>query len=418
MGEFMRQYWIPALLSTELPDPDSAPLRVRLLCENLIAFRSTSGRVGIFANACPHRGASLFFGRNEEDGLRCVYHGWKFDVTGACVDMPSEPAESNFKSKVSARSYPCIERGGLVWTYMGPRTTPPDLPDIEPNMVAQGSVRAGMIECNWLQAIENNMDTSHAGFLHFGAIPVNSPDPEFIKAYPDDWKNYIVYKSPKFNVINAPYGASYAASRPADDEGETYYRIMNFLFPFFTQSPTNDLVGGACAFSATVPVDDEHTISFGMRVGRPVIPPGNNPSVPNSTDWLGRFRPAITSATDYNIDRELQSTDKTWRGYTGISTSVPEQDRAITESCGVIADRSIEHLGTTDSMIIRVRRRLLEAVKTFQEAGEIPGAFEPGIYRQRSGHIVLSNGVDVWEATRDLREAFRRTEEEAPRINV
>src|SRR5687767_13345462 len=135
MGDLMRQYWIPAVRSDELPAPDCPPMRLRLLGENLIAFRTTSGAVGIVANACPHRGASLFFGRNEEEGLRCVYHGWKFDVRGACVDMPSEPAESNFKNKVRTLAYPCRERNGIVWAYMGPRTSAevPGLPDLEAN---------------------------------------------------------------------------------------------------------------------------------------------------------------------------------------------------------------------------------------------------------------------------------------------
>src|SRR4051794_2051992 len=138
MGNLLRQYWIPALTPGELPSPDCPPLRLRLLGENLIAFRVTSGDVGIIENACPHRGASMFFGRNEEEGLRCVYHGWKFDTTGACIDMPSEPAESNFKNKVKARSYPCIERNGIIWTYMGPREVPPPLPDIEANLQCEG----------------------------------------------------------------------------------------------------------------------------------------------------------------------------------------------------------------------------------------------------------------------------------------
>src|SRR5229473_7045091 len=134
MGNVMRRYWMPALLSSELPQPDSDPVRVRLLGEDLIAFRDTNGAVGLVANACPHRGASLFFGRNEEEGLRCVYHGWKFDFTGQCVDMPSEPAESNFKSKIRATAYPCVERNGVVWAYMGPRETPPPLPEWLPNL--------------------------------------------------------------------------------------------------------------------------------------------------------------------------------------------------------------------------------------------------------------------------------------------
>jgi phenylpropionate dioxygenase-like ring-hydroxylating dioxygenase large terminal subunit len=170
MGNLLRRYWTPALLSTEVPEPDSPPVRVRLLGEDLIGFRLTSGKVGLIANACPHRGASLFFGRNEEEGLRCVYHGWKFDETGACVDMPSEPAESNFKTKVRARAYPTQERNGIVWTYMGTREVPPPLPDIEANLVPadRNAVRKALRECNWMQALEGDIDTSHLGFLHFG----------------------------------------------------------------------------------------------------------------------------------------------------------------------------------------------------------------------------------------------------------
>ncbi|MGH2470069.1 MAG: Rieske 2Fe-2S domain-containing protein, partial [Chloroflexota bacterium] len=150
MGGLMRQYWIPTLLSSELPAPDCDPLRVMVLGEQLIAFRDSNGKVGLVANACPHRGASLFFGRNEDCGLRCVYHGWKFDVSGECVDMPNEPAESNFKHKVRAVSYPCVERGGVVWAYMGPRSTPPPLPDFEPNMLpnSEHTVWVTQQECN------------------------------------------------------------------------------------------------------------------------------------------------------------------------------------------------------------------------------------------------------------------------------
>src|SRR5215471_5691997 len=163
MGTFMREYWLPAFLANELPEPDSDPMRLRLLGENLIAYRTTSGTFGLIANNCPHRGASLFFGRNEEEGLRCVYHGWKFDVDGRCVDMPNEPAESDFKHKVKAVAYPTQERNGIVWTYMGPRSEPPPLPDLEPNMAPKAQLHAGAIQrnCNWLQALEGDIDTSH-----------------------------------------------------------------------------------------------------------------------------------------------------------------------------------------------------------------------------------------------------------------
>src|SRR3954451_14295781 len=160
-GNMIRQYWIPALKSEELPSPDCPPTRLRLLGENLIGFRATSGAVGIIQNSCPHRGASMFFGRNEEEGLRCVYHGWKFDVTGACVDMPSEPAESNFKNKVRTVAYPCLERNGIVWTYMGTRSTPPALPELLPNLDPECRVGKSMRECNFMQALEGDIDTIH-----------------------------------------------------------------------------------------------------------------------------------------------------------------------------------------------------------------------------------------------------------------
>ncbi|MDB6083476.1 MAG: aromatic ring-hydroxylating dioxygenase subunit alpha, partial [Gammaproteobacteria bacterium] len=168
MGNLIRQYWIPVLLSTELAEPDGKPARVRLLGENLIAFRDTAGRVGLVGNHCPHRGASLFFGRNEEGGLRCVYHGWKFDVSGRCVDLPNEPADSNYKDRIHHVAYPCRERNGVVWTYMGPRKEPPPLPDFEWNMQPDNVpfMWKNFRACNWTQAMEGDLDSSHANFLH------------------------------------------------------------------------------------------------------------------------------------------------------------------------------------------------------------------------------------------------------------
>src|SRR5438309_3192555 len=163
MGQLMREYWVPALLSSELPQPDSDPVRVLLLGEQLIAFRDSNNNVGLIQNHCPHRGASLFFGRNEEAGLRCVYHGWKFSTDGTCVDMPNEPAESDFKHKVKAVAYPTQERNGIVWAYMGARQTPPPLPMLEGNMLPEGEwqVTAIQRECNWFQGLEGDIDTSH-----------------------------------------------------------------------------------------------------------------------------------------------------------------------------------------------------------------------------------------------------------------
>src|SRR5947209_835283 len=153
MGDVMRRYWMPALLSSELPQPDSDPVRVRLLGEDLVAFRDSNGQVGLLQNNCPHRGASLFFGRNEEAGMRCVYHGWKFDTSGQCIDMPNEPAESDFRTKVKAIAYPTIDKAGVVWAYMGPQQNQPPLPDFGTESLPREQWRASKTQtyCNFVQ---------------------------------------------------------------------------------------------------------------------------------------------------------------------------------------------------------------------------------------------------------------------------
>jgi len=176
-GKLMREYWIPALLTSELEKPDGNPLRVRLLGENLIAFRASSGRVGLIQNACPHRRASLYYGRNEQDGLRCVYHGWKFDVTGRCTDMPLEPPENNFKDKIRVTAYPTAERCGVIWAYMGLRTTPPPLPEFEANLRPDTTIQMAMRECNWLQGLEGDIDTGHVALLHLGGVKLQDTRP-------------------------------------------------------------------------------------------------------------------------------------------------------------------------------------------------------------------------------------------------
>ncbi len=262
MGTLLREYWIPALMSSELPEPDGPPVRVRLLGENLIAFRTTSGKIGLIQNHCPHRGASLFFGRNEEEGLRCVYHGWKYSCEGHCVDMPNEPAESNFKSKVRATAYPCVERNGVIWTYMGPRETPPPLPDIEPNMLPAGeyAVQKVLRECNWIQGLEGDIDTSHLGFLHLGAVK-----PEHTSRARFDYYT-VADRAPKYEVVDTEFGTSYGAYRPA--EADSYYwRIAHFLFPFFTMIPTG-ILGMQMLVRAWVPVDDDHMMFWSFTAPR------------------------------------------------------------------------------------------------------------------------------------------------------
>ncbi len=177
MGDLFRQYWLPAIRSDELAAPDCPPLRVKLLGEELIGFRTTSGKVGLVQNACPHRGASLFFGRNEECGLRCVYHGWKFDVHGNCVDIPSEPQDSTFKDKVKIKAYPTAEYGGCIWVYMGPPDRQPALPRLEWARVpaSQRVLSRWIQECNYMQAVEGEIDSAHVSWLHAPLQVADSP---------------------------------------------------------------------------------------------------------------------------------------------------------------------------------------------------------------------------------------------------
>src|SRR4051794_4991749 len=296
MGSFMREYWVPALLSSEVASPDSDPVRVMLLGEQLLAFRDTAGRVGLMAHNCPHRGASLFFGRNEENGLRCVYHGWKFNVAGECIDMPNEPAESDFKSKVKAVAYPTRERNGVVWAYMGQRSEPPPLPDIEGNMVEGGTATAVQHECNWLQVGEGAIDTSHAGFLHFGSLKADD--------YPErSFSRYLlVNRAPKYAVVDTNVGVTYGAYRPVDDD-HNFWRIADFLLPFYTMNPQGMLGAGAQGWQARVPMDDTHTMSIGFAGPQRRQTAGGQPRqlLPSTTDWYGRFRQVSNSENDFLI---------------------------------------------------------------------------------------------------------------------
>ncbi|MCL2788975.1 MAG: Rieske 2Fe-2S domain-containing protein [Micrococcales bacterium] len=404
MGTLMREYWLPALLSSELQGPDSDPVRVVLLGEQLVAFRDTNGSVGLLAHACPHRGASLYFGRNEECGLRCVYHGWKFDVAGSCVDMPSEPPESNFKSKVKAGAYPCVERGGLVWAYMGPREVPPPLPDIEATMLPSDETRVFAVqrECNWLQSLEGDVDTVHVGFLHAGSRRVEQAKEGTFSYYS------LRDRSPRYRVVDTDYGSMYGAYRPAGP-GEIYWRIAQFLFPCWVQTPTG-ILGNRIASKAWVPMDDTHTMLFGVRSEAASEGRADQLSLlPDAPGFYGRHRYVLNAENDYQIDRERQRTNQS---YTGIPGHRPgdlpfAEDQVVTESMGSVIDRSAEHLGTSDVMVIRVRQRLLEAAQTLADKGVVPpGVDDPAAYRVRSGGVILPEEVDWLEGIRDLLPAF------------
>ena len=413
MGEFMRQYWIPAALSAELA-ADGAPMRLLLLGEKLIAFRDSAGRVGIMDQRCPHRCASLFLGRNEENGLRCVYHGWKFDVTGQCVDMPSVPPEQDFKEKVRAKAYPAAERNGIVWVYMGARQEAPPLPAIEVALLPQAEMTQQFVQrrCNWLQALEGEIDTSHFGFLHMGSVAVDDLDAEDMLRYT------VMNRTPDYHVADAPWGTTYAAHRPADP-GKTYWRVANFMFPFWTQTPAGAFPTHVGA-RAWVPMDDEHTMFLHLhwKASSPSVPltrlDGKRPMhvtrtldfLPNDSGWYGRWQLRQSEDNDWEIDRAAQ---RDGRSFTGIG-NIHLQDQAVTESMGPIIDHTLEHLGPSDRMITRTRRRLLQAARAFRDSGAAPPLVdEPSVYfTARSGFFLSEEGLD-W------RDAYERQVETAAR---
>jgi phenylpropionate dioxygenase-like ring-hydroxylating dioxygenase large terminal subunit len=399
MGALMRQYWIPAAKSAELA-AGGDPLRLLLLGERLIAFRDASGRVGVMDHRCPHRCASLFFARNEGDGIACIYHGWKFATDGRCLSMPNLPPDQDFRDKVHARSYAVTERAGLVWVYMGDRATAPPFPQIEAAQLPEAELSIMFVqrECNWLQALEGDIDTSHFGFLHIGSVkPEQVPD--------DNWIKYqVANRAPDYRVADTDWGTMYTAFRPAED-GRTYWRFAHFGFPFWTFIPQGEFSRLVFA-RAWVPMDDTHTMFVSLvwkgaartrplADGRPI--PGALPELeylPNTTDWHGRWRPAQNASNDYRIDREAMRRDEI---YCGIS-HIHMQDQAVTESMGPIVDHTWEHLAPSDQMITRTRRRLLIAARALRDHGTAPPCVDdPAVYmRVRSGERLVA--ADDWQS--------------------
>ncbi|SRR5579884_20631 len=392
MGELFRRFWLPAMLSSELPEPDGPPVRLRLLGEDLVAFRDTSGRVGVLAANCPHRGASLFFGRNEECGLRCVYHGWKFDVEGRCVDMPNEPPESNFKDKVRQRAYPAREAGKVVWVYMGPSHLRPELPQLEWTVVPDDHVYAHkrIQDCSWLQNLEGELDSSHISFLHrdtrLSALPL------------------FVFNegAPRFTVLPTDYGLLVGAQR-RESETTDYWRLTQFLLPSYTMIPA--VPEKFIDFTAAIPIDDEHMIGFTVawRPDRPL----SKEDIERIETWdyvysevdPKTFRPVRNRDNDYLIDRWVQKTVS----FTGIK-GVRDQDHAVQEGMGPIVDRTTEHLGAADAAVIQARRLLLRLMDELGEGREPYAASHGEAYRVRSAVINLRRGASIEEAARRLIE--------------
>lgn len=409
MGKLMRLYWIPFLLARDVP-ADGLPYRVRLLGEELVAFRDSSGQVGLVDQACPHRGAPLVFGRNEEGGLRCVYHGWKFSVDGSCQEMPAEPENTPMLKRVRVKAYPVQERNGVLWTYMGPDAEPPPLPSMEWNMVppenAHVSIR--IQECNWLQALEGEIDSAHAAFLHSrvdagGAI--------------GNWKQTADLQ-PKFEVVQHDAGLHIASRRKFEGD-RNYIRVNQFLMPFWTLVPPfsefPELSG-----HAWVPMDDEHTlcITFSyhpaqpfyaktkklMKEGHKGRETGHHSEVayekravnePYHTYWSRYSR-----ANAYGFNEELHAVYNA--GFPGLWV----QDAACQSGVMPIYDRSKENLGVSDSGIARTRRMLLEAARKLATEEIRPAsAQEPDKFLVRAISIMIPAGGDWMAHGREFMQA-------------
>ena len=401
MGEVMRRYWLPALLASELPEPDCPPVRVKLLGEQLVAFRDTQGRLGLLEEFCPHRRTSLWFGRNEESGLRCVYHGWKFDVAGNCLDMMNEPAGIDYHEKIKATSYPMVELGDLIWAYLGPAEKQPPLPKFEWTQVPEDHrlVTKNWQECNWLQGLEGGIDTAHAPIVH-RRITENTDQPgigintALVKGGP-----------PKVEVERTNYGYRYAGIRDMGD-GRNTIRSYHYVMPFHQFRPLQvGLLGqdsrSLIAGHVWVPMDDENCMIYNWIYnydGEPLsdedreneIGLGRGPD-----DMLPDFRTVRNKGNDWMIDRQVQK----FETFTGIQGS-NIQDQAVQESMGPIVDRTRENLSNSDMAIVVARRMLLGAASTVADGGDPPGTGD-SYYKVRAIDSILPSDADWKEALAD-----------------
>ena len=397
MGELFRRYWIPILLSWELPEPDCPPVRVKVLSERLIAFRDSTGKLGLIDEFCAHRGVSLWFGRNEEGGLRCPYHGWKYDVNGQCTEVPSEPAESGFCQKIKLTSYAMIERGGVIWTYMGPKETMPPEPEYEFATVPRNQTYMSkrLQECNWLQALEGGIDSSHVSFLHRGAL---NTDPLFKGAKGNQYN--LRDSAPKFEVVESEGGLLIGARRNAE-EGNYYWRITQWVMPFFTVIPprADHPIHG----HFWVPIDDDNCFAWSYDY---------HPTRPLTADEVkamdegygvhvklvpGTFRSLQNKDNDYLMNRQAQKEGKSFSGIEGFAM----QDASVQESMGPIQDRTKENLVSTDNGIIMARHKLMRAANALMKNGTLPAGRDPQHHRVRSASVILPPGVPFKDAAKD-----------------
>jgi phthalate 4,5-dioxygenase len=375
MGKMLRRYWIPALMSSEL-ESGGAPKRVRLLGEDLVAFRDGAGRAGILDENCPHRGSSLVLARNEDCGLRCLYHGWKIDVAGNVLETPAEPEESTFKERVRAIAYPAREWGGFVWTYMGPPgLEPPELDFPWTRLPEDHSVVIKVrTECNWVQALEGVIDSAHGNYLHSNLLKPASGLSATVLREDGRLDRPSDDGAPTIEAENTPYGFRYAAIRKpiVDPETNKYVRVTLFIAPIYALFPG---AKGMTNMQIFVPLDDEHTMHYFVKTSLegPLDERTREIHMKRAgtrmrIDIDAEYRKVRSAENNWMQDREAMKRGESFSGIFGVTT----EDIAMQESMGPIYDRTKEHLGTSDVAVIRMRRLMLDAVRRFRDNGDPP----------------------------------------------
>jgi len=413
MGEYFRRFWHPVALSREIAEPDGPPIRAQVMGEDLLAFRDTNGRVGVIEPHCAHRGANLFFGRNEACGIRCIYHGWKFDVDGKCIDMPNVPPGSAYHDKISIKAYPTREFGDIVWAYFGPRERmPAELPQLEFAVLPPSHryVTKRLQACNWAHSIEGALDTAHFSFLHMPAPkhfsntnPTVAADEERLRWLRDD-------PMPQFTISEHDVGFVIGGARRADREAH-YWRITQFMLP--THSVTPSAMPGEIYYGYSwVPITDEACWIY-VYAWNPERPISDAERARFDQGGYGQFAalgpgfvPLRNRGNDYLIDRE----DQKHRSFTGVR-GVAEQDAMAQDSQGVIADRRREHLTPTDVAIVRFRRLMLEQAKALSDGKEPAAAQLPAHYRLRGGGCITAASMSFEDV---MRQRFGSTTGKVP----
>ena len=377
MGQLMRRHWLPACMSEEVAAPDGTPVRSRMLGEDLVVFRDSKGRLGVLGEHCPHRRASLAFGRNEDCGLRCLYHGWKFDVDGNVLDMACEPSGSGLKATVKHKSYPVRESGGFVWIWMGPLAAMREFepPAWAPSPHVKISIVKMHTACNWAQVLEGSIDSAHSSSLHSSNMP--SMEVEGAMATDASWPRPSNDKAPRIVFQLTDFGFRYAAIRKPilNPTTSDYIRITLFVAPFTVLIPPNDQYKLA---QMLFPIDDENTMFYWVAWHE-------TKGIAQNT-WRRFCAATVGIDLDANY-RKIRNLDNRFlqdRGamkqgdFTGI-TGIPAQDMAMWESMGRITDRSQDYLGASDLAVAQFRRQMVAAAKRMQEGGPAFGTTEPHI---------------------------------------